>query len=336
MDRKDPRDFSAYSRNNGSLSYSAKQSGKKKKIIIGVAIGIVALLAIAGAVVGLFLNNVNNNIAIEEINLEKLQKVLVTPTEPEDPYYVLIIGSDSRGADDSGRSDTIILARVDPAMPQVTLISIPRDTEIQLDGYGTQKINAAFSYGQEAGAVQAVSGLCGVSIAHFIEIDFQGVIDLVDILGGVTVNVPVDVDLDGVSIPAGEQYLDGEKALIFSRCRSFPSGDFQRVINQRILIQAVARDVLKASPAEIPALIGQLSECVSTDVSATEAIGLVMQVHGLDTETNMHMATIPSYNNFHDGVSYVAVQEPEFSAMMERVDQGLPPIDPSSVETAAQ
>ena len=178
--------------------------------------------------------------------------------------------------------------------------------------------------------MKAVSELCGVPIAHYIEIDFEGVINLVDVLGGVTVNIPVEVNLNGVTIPAGEQFLDGEKALIFSRCRTFPTGDYQRVINQRILIQAVAKEVLSASPTEIPALIEKLSECVATDVSATDAIAMVMAVRGLDTENNMFMATAPSYTNFHDEVSYVAIQEPEFSTMLERIDQGLPPVDQST------
>ncbi|NLG10077.1 MAG: LytR family transcriptional regulator, partial [Coriobacteriaceae bacterium] len=289
MGQFDPNELSGYSRGVSSQRYSTatKRSATKKKVVLAVVIILVALLAVAGVAVATFLHNVNNNIAIDEQNLEDLKEQLVAPQQPDEPYYTLLIGSDSRDPSDSGRSDTIILMRVDPKVPQVTLLSIPRDTEIQLEGYGTQKINAAFSYGREAGAVKAVSELCGVPIAHFVEIDFQGVIDLVDMLGGVRVNVPVDVELNGISIPAGEQFLDGEKALLFSRCRNYPTGDFQRVINQRILIQAIAKEVLRASATEIPALIDKLSTCVATDVSATDAIAMVMAVRGLDTQSNM-------------------------------------------------
>ncbi|NLG10352.1 MAG: LytR family transcriptional regulator, partial [Coriobacteriaceae bacterium] len=73
-----------------------------------------------------------------------------------------------------------------------------------------------------------------------------------------------------------------------------------------------------------------LSTCVATDVSATDAIAMVMAVRGLDTQSNMYMATVPAYTNFHDGLSYVAVQEPDFSEMMQRIDQGLPPVDSNS------
>jgi len=312
-----------------------KSTSTKKRLLAGIGVGLVVIIAAAVVWVGLFIQRVDGNIAMDKFSLESLIPVLAEPETPEEPYYVLLIGSDSRdpGNAADGRSDTIILTRVDPVTKQATLISIPRDVEIELAGYGTQKINAAFTYGGEAGAVEAVSSLCGVSIAHYVEIDFNGVVDLVNILDGIDVDVPVAIELDGTYLAPGEQHLDGYEALIMSRCRSFPTGDFIRVQNQRIVLQAVAKKVLSASVPSMPGLIEELSQCVTTDVPATDAIGMLLKLQGMDTNT-MYMATIPSYPNNHDGVSYVAADRDALNEMMSRVDQGLPPED--LADTAAQ
>jgi LCP family protein required for cell wall assembly len=311
---------------SGGPAHAKKRMSTPKKVLIAV-LATLALLAIVAVVVAdQFLQQIDTKISLSNIEVRQLEMTLVVPETPEEAYYVLIMGSDHRSSDmDDGRSDTIMLGRVDPETPALTLLSIPRDTEIELEGYGTEKINAAFTYYGPAGAVNAVSELCGVGISHYVEIDFQGVIDLVDVLGGVDVNVPVDIDLDGVFIPAGEQHLNGAQALIMSRCRSFPDGDFQRVKNQQVLLQAIVRTVLAADKTELPDLITRLADCVKADVTSLEAIDLLLKLQGIDAASNFHTATIPSYPNYHDGVSYVAVEEPAFSEMMQRVKDGLPP-----------
>jgi LCP family protein required for cell wall assembly len=316
------------------VSRDARDAGTSrrilKRVLIGIGILLVVLIAAAAAMLLWVTQRVDTSLLFDQQTQAELNEVLVTPVTPEEPYYVLLLGSDSRTPGDySGLSDTIILARVDPEAPQATLLSIPRDTEIQLEGYGTQKINAAYAYEQQAGAIQAVSDLCGVDIAHYVEVDFEGVIGLVDILGGVTVNVPLYTELNGVVIEPGEQTLNGERALIFSRCRQYDNGDFQRVVNQRILIQAIAKKVLDADPVSLPGLIERLAACVKSDVSSVDAAALLLKLRGMDAES-MYMETIPCYNNYHDGSSYLAIKEPEFSEMMERVKQGLPPIDPNA------
>ncbi|MDR3315792.1 MAG: LCP family protein [Coriobacteriales bacterium] len=320
-----------------------KKTVKRVLIVIG-AILLVALIATVIAV-ALFIQQIDKNISLPTDQREELLSVLAAPPQPEAPeasekqqvpYYVLIIGSDSRDPEKigAGRSDTIMLARVDPGTPQVTILSIPRDVEIQLAGYGTQKINAAYAYGGPAGIVREVSSLCGVPITHYAEIDFQGVVEMVDTLGGVTVKVPVDIELDGVHISAGTQHINGEQALVMSRCRNFPTGDLQRVVNQRILVQAVAKAVFAAPVTEMPGLITDLSKCVGTDLPATDSIALVMNLRGMDADA-MYMDTVPVYSSSRNinGTywSLLAIDEPAFDAMMIRVEQGLPPTDPSTV-----
>jgi LCP family protein required for cell wall assembly len=304
----------------------------RKKLIVGLASALAVVLVIVGVGIALYLSNLDNTIRIDEPErLEALEAALTVPETSDEPYYALLLGSDSRDTSDSyaGLSDTIMLVRVDPKVPQVSVLSVPRDTEIIFGDYGNIKINAAFTYEQEAGAVKAVEQLCAVQIAHFAEIDFTGVETLVDRLGGVDVTVPVSFELDGLVFEEGPQHLDGYQALLFSRARSFPLGDFQRVVDQRILLQAVAKKVLAAPKEQLPALVQSLADCIRTDVTVAEAAGLLTKLSGMPQE-NLHMGTIPTTTNGHDGVSYVAVVEPEFSQVMERFRSGLPPIDPAA------
>ncbi|MBM6893272.1 LCP family protein, partial [Enorma massiliensis] len=100
------------------------------------------------------------------------------------PFYVLILGSDARESDSGSRSDVIMLARVDPGAGSVSLVSIPRDTMVTING-STQKINAAYAHGGSAMAVRAVSEFAGVPISHFVSVHFEELEEIVDMLGGV-------------------------------------------------------------------------------------------------------------------------------------------------------
>jgi LCP family protein required for cell wall assembly len=324
----------AYSREAALEKSQARRKhwSRRKKVVVGIVCALAVVLIGAGTAFGLYLNKINSNLQVGDPNeLKALQDALAPTAGPDDPYYALLLGSDSRdpNSTDGSRSDTIMLVRVDPANKQVSIISIPRDTQVQIAGHGTQKINAAFAFGQEAGAVEAVNNLCGVSINHYAEIDFDGVVNLVDTLGGVDVNVPQTVNLDGVTIPAGEQHLDGAHALIFSRCRTFAIGDFQRMQDQRILLTAVAKKILDAPVTQIPGLLDSLSSCVTTDVSVTDAASMLIALQGMDP-SQMQMATAPAYTQTQDGVSYVLIQQPQFDDMMTRFKQGLPPLDPDT------
>ena len=153
MGQQDPAELPRYSRDSGSQRYSAarKKGNAKKKAVLAVVIVVVALLAVAGIAVASFLNRVNNNIAIDQQSLEELKEQLVAPQQPDEPYYTLLIGSDSREAGDFGRSDTIILMRLILGSTSQLTLHPPR-YEIQLEGYGTQKDQRRLYFGGQAGA----------------------------------------------------------------------------------------------------------------------------------------------------------------------------------------
>ena len=97
----------------------------------------------------------------------------VAPAKAYGSYYVGIFGSDARKGETASRSDVTMLARIDPDKGVVDLVSVPRDTMIELEGHGTQKINAALAFGGPAGAVRALSAFAGVPITHYVEVHFE-------------------------------------------------------------------------------------------------------------------------------------------------------------------
>ena len=178
------------------------------------------------------------------------------PEHPAVPMNVLVIGSDMRGvAKDAAahtaatgqpmdhRSDALMLVHVPADRRTLYIVSINRDTWVDIPGFGGGKINAGLQYGGIDMTTQTVQQLFGITIDHTLMLDFGGLKVLVDGLGGIDVNVPVPFQSThdtGHVFGPGVNRLDGQAALEFSRERyAFVDGDLQRVRNQQILLRAV-------------------------------------------------------------------------------------------------
>ncbi|MGD9695116.1 MAG: LCP family protein [Thermoleophilia bacterium] len=165
------------------------------------------------------------------------------------PTNTLILGVDARPGEGRGRADTILIMRTDPDSGRIKYLSIPRDWRIELPNHGTQKINAAFQFGGQAGMINAVKRLTGLPINHLMVIKFGGFPKLVDALGGVTVNNPTAVKHcyyqagEYVSFKKGDIHLDGAQALKFTRVRKCDS-DFNRALRQQALMAGLKNRVL--------------------------------------------------------------------------------------------
>lgn len=163
----------------------------------------------------------------------------------------LLVGSDSRqgltpeqqaelgtGGDiGNGHTDTILLVHV-PALwsdTPTTMVSIPRDSYVEIPDYGTDKINAAFAVGGAPLLAHTVEQAAGVRLDHYAEVEFDGFAELVDAVGGVTMCPPEPISdpLAGIDLPAGCQKLDGRNALGYVRSRATPRADLDRMVNQR-------------------------------------------------------------------------------------------------------
>jgi LCP family protein required for cell wall assembly len=171
------------------------------------------------------------------------------PVLPGRPINILLIGSDKRPEDgDRGRSDSLILVRMDADKDFISMLSFPRDLYVDIPGVGRDKINAAYSYGEKA-TIDTVEKLTGEPVNHFVNIDFEGFVRLVDAVGGVYLDVDRRYfndntgggeNYDMIDLQPGYQRLDGANALDFARYRHTDS-DFARIQRQQQFLSELKR-----------------------------------------------------------------------------------------------
>lgn len=201
-----------------------------------------------------------------------------------DALNVLLLGTDRRSevpttgdaarspawAPGAQRSDAMMLLHVNADRDEVTAISLPRDSWVDVPGHGMNKINAAFSYGGPSLAVHTVEQLTGVRIDHLAVVDWAGYRELIDALGGITVTVPRTVhdSARGITWTAGEHHLDGQEALDYVGQRyGLPGGDLDRVRRQQAVLATLAEESLsqRTSPGLVVDFLDVLTQHVSVD-----------------------------------------------------------------------
>ena len=343
-----------------------KRSGRSRNIAIVVAV-IVGVLLIGGVSAFAYINSIANN--LHEGVDQDLRAALVETDMANEAFYMLLLGTDKnveRTESEEGdfyRSDTMILARVDAPNGTISLISIPRDTLVDMGEYGWIKINAAYGFGGPSLAVEAVSRLTGVDISHYAEVDMDGLAAVVDAIGGVEVEVPVEIDDSdaGGYVPAGWQTLDGEHALIVCRSRNSyvetaAAPDLMRAANQRMVLSAIAHKVLASDIATIANTVRSASGFVTTDLELNDIIGLAQALQGMDTDDSFYTASLPTRAlyiangyGYPDVVGfaptdtvdpnilegwYCVMEEDEWAAMRGRMSEGKPPAEGLEIDEA--
>lgn len=281
------------------------KSKKSPKKIAAIVLGVIlAIIIVAGTGFAYYWNNLGD-IAFSgnektEIDAETGEEVTVNPWEETKSVNVLILGTDSTDEYDSGRADVVMVFNVNLEYGTINGISIPRDTYVDIPGYGVNKINVAYSYGGVELMTETVESVLGISIDYYATTDFAGFVEVVDLIGGVPYTVESDmyyvtynqvIDLD-----AGYQVLDGENSLAYVRYRYYSTGDIERTYNQQAFLHAVA-DVL-LQPLNIlkwPQIIPTALEYVDTNMNTTQIIALLQTFAGLDSEDDFLMETIPGW-----------------------------------------
>lgn len=211
---------------------------------------------------------------------------------------VLLLGSDARG-NEPGRSDSIILISADTKSKHVSIISIPRDTRVNLPGIGLTKINHANAVGEANGgvhagtlaAVQAVSTLLGVTINDYAKINFERFQKAVDSVGGINITLPQAVS----DIKAGNQHLNGEMALRLARERySLSDGDFGRQRDQFYLLSAMGHKMLSIENVpKLPQILNIIhKDLMDTNLSDAQLLALATDFKGV-TQDNIKYSQLP-------------------------------------------
>lgn len=261
-----------------------------------------------------------------------------TAGELERRTNILILGSDynysyGKRIDDKvagvrSRTDTIMLASLDPDTHQVSILSIPRDTRTLLTGYHYDKINAAMTYGGVDLVKSTVSDLIGVPIDYYMALKVDGLVNTIDILGGIRIYVEKDmyyVDETahlGINIHKGwKENMNGEQAHQYIRFRKDELGDIGRVQRQQKFIRAVLDKLLQPQTfLKVPELLAHLNENIETDLPSDEIVRLAKFSRNLDKD-KVRMVMLPGTFANISGISY---WEPNLYATRKIITQMFP------------
>ncbi|MCL6561352.1 MAG: LCP family protein [Firmicutes bacterium] len=218
-------------------------------------------------------------------------------------FNFLLLGSDARYGEQLSRSDSIIFVSADTQNKRLVFLSIPRDTLVDIPGYGRERINAAMAYGGPELTVDVVSRLIGQPIDYYVVTNYEGFVKLVDTLGGITLYVDknmyhYDPERGGrfsINLSKGLHHLDGEKALMYVRYRGDPLGDINRVDRQQKFLCAVAKEMLKPrNIVKAPVLIPKVKDCIYTNLPLKEMLVLARMARNLE-DVQMINGTLPGY-----------------------------------------
>jgi LCP family protein required for cell wall assembly len=264
---------------------STRQARNTRRALAGLAVCL-ALFALMAASAMAYLHHQIDEVDRIEGVFEGIEPRPERPTTgpAAEALNVLLLGTDRRAdvatTGDNARaaswlpgvqrSDAMMLIHIDADRQNVTAISIPRDSWVEVPGYGMAKINAAFSYGGPSLAVQTVERLTDVHIDHFAMVDWEGFRELTDAVGGVTVRIPRTVydSARGITWNAGEHVLSGQDALDYVGQRyGLPGGDLGRVRRQQAVLATLAEETLdmRSSPRLVLGFVDMLTRHVSVD-----------------------------------------------------------------------
>lgn len=219
--------------------------------------------------------------------------------------YLLLAGTDQR-ADEASRSDTIMYAALRPVDRKIEMVSIPRDSLVEIPGVGEDKINASLAYGGVELLQETVENLVDNPVDHTVLINFESFADIIDAMGGIRINVEEDMYLpeEGIDLKAGEQKLDGHDALAFVRWRGDGTGDIGRMERQSEFMQALSEKVRHLTPWRAAMTLWTVQREIDTDMSILDILKLGWDFIGMsgDALEVQHFTYDTPYIN---GISYV-------------------------------
>jgi len=286
---------------------------------------------------------------------------------------ILLVGSDSRAGatddelreklrtGDSGtmNTDTMLLIHLPGDGSRASVVSFPRDSYVDIPGFGERKLNSAYSLGYNsldedttvdqrdaAGAqqlVRTISSLSGVEVDHYVQVDLLGFYNLTEVVGAVEVNLcgPVQDPDSGIDLPGGVQEISGADALAFVRQRNgLPNGDLDRIVRQQAFIGGVVRNLLSAgvllNPLKQRDLVEAASQSLTVDAEL-DLLDLAQQMQNV-AAGNVEFLTVPVDNpdGNIDGSSVVLLEDPQtvidFFAGLDADDAPSAPVDNSTVD----
>lgn len=230
---------------------------------------------------------------------------------------ILLLGIDTGdlGRIEQGRSDSMIVAIINPNTAKATLLSIPRDTYAPIVGHGTlDKINHAYAFGGTAMSVNSVQSLLDIPIDYYVAVNMAGIKEIVDAVGGVDVYSPLTFNQNNFDFIEGMNHLDGGAALAFSRMRyEDPEGDTGRQGRQRLIIEAILKKI--ATPETLlnyQNILNSLSSNVQTNFQMSDYF-LLQSNDYLAVANNIQQEQLGGAGGMLDGIYYNFVDDTELA-----------------------
>ena len=302
-------------------------------MVVALAVGLLIAFMVARMAYG---SNINGNILLKD---PEVNAALVAPENDTDPYYTLIAGeySDSRQGYDG--PNLIMLVRVDPENNVVTFINVPSNTEVMLSDNEYHPICESQLLGGDAELITTVSNLTGIEIAHYVKTDAEGFCNIVDAFGGVTVDVPEEVDdpdAGDIYIPAGQQTLNGQQALTLCRADNYSDPVGVRSSNQVNVLNALLQAMLSHDGLGSVSGLDAIKKDFKTDMRVNKLRSLMKQFD-MEQGITLYADHLPGSIVVEADGTYFEVSGGELDAMMTSVEETGDPsttanyqLDPSS------
>ncbi|MCT4585025.1 MAG: LCP family protein [Peptostreptococcaceae bacterium] len=241
--------------------------------------------------------------------------------EDEDIVNILLLGVDSLKGKNThnSRTDTMMVLSLDTTQNKASIVSIPRDSRVKIRGRaGEDKINHAHAYDGVGGSIYAVKSLLGIPIHHYVKVDYNALFKTVDDVGGVEVNVPINMYYNDpyanpplhIDIKKGKQLLNGQKAMEFLRFRKgYSNQDLGRIQAQQQFLDSLIKKLLSpASITKIPDYINTLHMYVETDLQIGDMLGLAMKAKGVNP-SEIQKYTLKGESKMINGIYYYIVDK---------------------------
>ncbi len=303
---------------------------KGKKIFL-IILGIVAVLVIGVVGIGakLYMDlSCSIQKTYESVERSQDEKKRENPVDlkKQESFSVLLMGIDTGdlGRVDQGRSDTMMVATVSPEDQQTTIVSIARDTYVDIVGHGTKdKINHAYAFGGPAMSMDTVQKYLDIPVDHYISINMAGLKELVDAVGGIEVNNDLTFSQDNYDFTIGKITLDGDQALAYSRMRhEDPNGDYGRQERQRKIVEGIAKKVLSFDGvSKYQDILSAVESNMKTDMSFDNMRTIALDYR--DAFKTIKQDQLKGEGFMQDGISYQRVSEEELNRVQTELKEQL-------------
>ncbi|MFP4201134.1 MAG: LCP family protein [Clostridia bacterium] len=320
---------------------STQNTLRWKRVLLGLLLALLFVGLFVFTAAYTFLDGLGPGVEEEEA----LVAMEIPEPEPDSRIHVLILGLDDpqekNGSGNPTRSDTMVLGTFDPLTGESNLLFIPRDTRVNIpERPYPEKINHAHAYGGVGRSIETVKEFLNIPIHYYVRVDFEAFREVIDVVGGVTIDVEKDMNYEDptqdlhIDISAGTQRMDGETALKYVRYRGKDGSDIDRIDRQQKFLRSLLQELLKVdSVVRIPALAERVATNVDTNMKPARIVSLAKTMASVSLD-DVSMEKVPGEAGYIDGISYWIPDETAIEELVEREILGISLDDRDSPEIA--